>query len=64
MYICNCNAVTEREIRQSVAAGARHLDDLARDLDVATCCGSCADDAQALLDDTLRATLDRLLQAA
>jgi len=42
MYICICNAVTERQVRACVDAGAVTLDDLQIDLGVATCCGTCA----------------------
>ncbi|RYH61342.1 MAG: bacterioferritin [Alcaligenaceae bacterium] len=45
MYICICNAVTERQVRASVDAGATTLDDLHIDLGVASCCGRCADTA-------------------
>jgi len=45
MYVCVCNAVTERQIRSSVEAGATTLADLQFDLGVATCCGSCAETA-------------------
>jgi len=46
MYICVCNAITERQVRESVAAGAATLTDLQFDLGVATCCGCCAQTAQ------------------
>jgi len=46
MYICVCNAITERQVRESVAAGAASLTDLQFDLGVATCCGCCAQTAQ------------------
>jgi len=42
MYICVCNAVTERQVRASVDAGASTLSDLQFELGVATCCGCCA----------------------
>jgi bacterioferritin-associated ferredoxin len=42
MYICICNAITERQVRASVDAGAASLDDLQFELGVATCCGRCA----------------------
>jgi len=45
MYVCVCNAITERQVRSSVEAGATTLADLQFDLGVATCCGSCADTA-------------------
>ena len=49
MYVCNCNAVTESEIRGAVALGCSTLHDLRRDLGVATCCGKCAPDARKVL---------------
>jgi len=49
MYICVCNAVTERQVRASVDAGATTLSDLQFDLGVATCCGCCAATAQEYL---------------
>ena len=42
MYICICNAVTEKQVRAAVDAGATSLDDLHIDLGVASCCGRCA----------------------
>jgi len=42
MYICVCNAITERQVRACVDAGAASLDDLQFELGVATCCGRCA----------------------
>lgn len=49
MYVCLCNGITDRDIRQAAAAGAQTLNDLQRDLGVATCCGRCATCAHALL---------------
>ena len=49
MYICICNAITEREIRGAVELGCRSVDDLRRDLGVASCCGKCVHDAKAVL---------------
>ena len=51
MYVCVCNAVTDREIRGAVAQGARTLADLSATLGVATCCGRCAECAQRLVGD-------------
>lgn len=42
MYICVCNAITERQVRACVDAGATSLDDLQFELGVASCCGRCA----------------------
>lgn len=41
MYICICNAVTERQVRACVDAGATSLGDLQFELGVASCCGRC-----------------------
>jgi bacterioferritin-associated ferredoxin len=49
MYICLCNAVTDRQIKETVAAGATSLTDLQSQLGVATCCGCCADLASSFL---------------
>lgn len=49
MYICICNAITDRQITASVARGATTLADLQADLGVATNCGCCAETAQEYL---------------
>ena len=49
MYICICNAVTEREIRGAVDLGCRNMTELRRDLGVASCCGKCEPDARRIL---------------
>ena len=50
MYICICNAVTEKQVHKAVEQGASSLEDLQLDLGVATCCGQCADDACTALE--------------
>jgi bacterioferritin-associated ferredoxin len=45
MYICICNGVTEREIRQAVEQGSSSLPQVSRDLGVASCCGKCKKEA-------------------
>ena len=42
MYVCVCQAVTERQIREAAQGGARTLKDLRRDLGVSSDCGRCA----------------------
>jgi bacterioferritin-associated ferredoxin len=49
MYVCICNAVTDREIKAAIDAGATRLRDLRRNLGVAGCCGKCAPQARQLL---------------
>jgi len=50
MYVCVCNAITDREIRGAVKLGARSLDDVSEALGVATCCGRCAECARGVID--------------
>jgi bacterioferritin-associated ferredoxin len=57
MFVCICNQVREREIVGAVRGGARTLDDLTCELDVATCCGKCADDAVRVIHRTLGSEL-------
>ncbi len=49
MYVCVCNAVTERQIFQAAKAGAKTMKDLKRDLGVGAECGRCASCAKACL---------------
>jgi bacterioferritin-associated ferredoxin len=49
MYVCICNAITDREIRAAAQLGARTLEDLKGSLGVATCCGRCSDCARGVL---------------
>lgn len=42
MYVCVCNAVTERHIGQAVREGASTLRELRTKLGVASECGRCA----------------------
>jgi bacterioferritin-associated ferredoxin len=53
MYVCVCNAVTEREIRQAAGLGVTTVRELKRSLGVATGCGKCAPCAHAVLRDEL-----------
>lgn len=45
MYVCFCQEVTEQEIRDEMARGARDLADISERLGVATGCGRCAGSA-------------------
>ena len=49
MYVCVCNAITDREIRNAVSLGATSLADLQATLGVATNCGRCGDCARDVL---------------
>ena len=49
MYVCICNAVTEKAVRECVAGGCCSLDELAMELGVGTGCGRCRDCASDVL---------------
>ena len=42
MYVCVCNAVTERQVEAAVREGTTTLRQLRRDLGVTADCGCCA----------------------
>lgn len=50
MYICLCNAITERDIRACAEEGACTLRDLECGLGVGTSCGKCRPAAKEILD--------------
>jgi bacterioferritin-associated ferredoxin len=52
MYICICNAITEREVRECVRGGCRSMDELSMELGVGTSCGRCRPVAKEILDET------------
>ncbi|MGB8378964.1 MAG: bacterioferritin-associated ferredoxin [Rhodanobacteraceae bacterium] len=54
MYVCICNAVTDRAIHQAVREGVTTVDELSRRTGCGDCCGSCVDLAGEMLDDALR----------
>lgn len=51
MYICLCQAVTDRQIREAAQGGARTLKDLRRELGVTRDCGRCASCARDCLNE-------------
>ena len=51
MYICVCNAVTEKAVRECASKGACSVDELAFELGVGAGCGRCRDCASELLRD-------------
>lgn len=58
MYVCVCNAVTERHIEAAVSQGATRLRDLRDSLGVATECGRCAGCAHKCLKAALKTRSD------
>jgi bacterioferritin-associated ferredoxin len=51
LYICICNAVTEKAVRECARNGACSIDELAYELGVGAGCGRCRDCANELLRD-------------
>ena len=56
MIVCVCNNISDREIRQAADLGLASMDELRRDLGVATCCGQCASYAAEVLATHIDAT--------
>ena len=52
MYVCICNGISDKEIRKAVAAGAGTLQELHDRLGVASQCGTCAEHAVRIIEDT------------
>jgi bacterioferritin-associated ferredoxin len=53
MFVCVCNGITERQIREAVSDGVCSMTDLSARLGVAAGCGACAQYAEAVLHETL-----------
>ncbi|EEZ80768.1 MAG: hypothetical protein HN639_03780 [Candidatus Thioglobus sp.] len=51
MYICICNAVTDKDIQKAVKNGACSINDLGKELKVGTCCGRCKSCAKRVIDE-------------
>ena len=51
MYICICNAVTDKAVRECARNGACSLEQLSFELGVGSGCGRCRDYASELLRD-------------
>ena len=52
MIICVCKAVSESVLRERIAAGARSLEQLARETGVTTDCGTCTATVLEMLEET------------
>lgn len=49
MYVCVCNAVTERQIRALAEQGVRTLPEMSRINGCSSTCGACMDEAEQIL---------------
>jgi bacterioferritin-associated ferredoxin len=52
MYVCICHAVTDSDIRQAGAEGASSFRELSFRTGCGTQCGSCADLAREVMEET------------
>ena len=52
MYVCVCNAITDKDIRKAAESGVRDLWGLQAALGVATNCGSCSEAAAEILSES------------
>jgi len=50
MYVCICKRITDHQVHDAIGRGARSLEDLGRELGVATGCGQCACFASEMLE--------------
>ncbi len=51
MYVCICQAVTEKQVRDAVGQGAHSLSALREHLGVASECGKCARCAHGIIQE-------------
>ena len=56
MYVCICNAITDKQIRKAARSGVSDLGGLQSQLGVATGCGTCSDAAMEVLRDSASET--------
>ncbi|MBD9370205.1 (2Fe-2S)-binding protein [Xanthomonas sp. XNM01] len=63
MYVCICNGVTDRQIREAVENGCSSVSELTMRTGCGATCGSCLDMAAGMIDD-MRAALPLPVLAA
>ena len=61
MYVCICNAITDKQIRQAAEAGVRDLWQLQRELGVASNCGACKEMAVQILRESAETTAQPMI---
>jgi bacterioferritin-associated ferredoxin len=49
MYVCICNAVTDRQIKTAVQEGHGTFEKIQQQLDVGSCCGKCEPHAKEVI---------------
>ena len=56
MYVCLCQAVTDRQIKEFVNDGAGTFEDVFKELGVASQCGKCSQLAQNIIETSINKT--------
>ena len=51
MYVCNCNGIRERQVRDAIAAGARRPAQIFRACNSSAQCRRCVCDMRKMLDE-------------
>jgi bacterioferritin-associated ferredoxin len=54
MYVCVCNAVTEKQVYEAIDNGAKTLKALSKQLDVGKQCGACVSCAKECLSTSAK----------
>ena len=49
MYICICNAITDKQLLKAQQSSSHSIGEIIQQLGVGDCCGSCLDKAEDLL---------------
>lgn len=52
MYICICNALTDKQISDASKGGCKTVADAYRSLGAEICCGQCRCEAQEIIDES------------
>lgn len=55
MYVCNCNGIRERDVRQAIAAGASRPAQIFKACDSRPQCARCVCDMRQILDEERQA---------
>ena len=63
MYVCNCNGVTDREVDEAIAAGARRPKDVLAHHGCEPCCGRCLPEIADCLKGGAKAQTETLVGA-
>ncbi|MEB8432735.1 (2Fe-2S)-binding protein [Cocleimonas sp. KMM 6892] len=51
MYVCNCNAVTVKQIKRALSEGCNGYEGICNKLGVGSCCGKCREHACEVIDE-------------